>query len=279
MVEGYIYKYTAPDGAVYIGQTTNLVLRRAKWRSKSGYTRGLVGEYRRIFPPDAWNFDIIDSVVCSTSENLNKTLNERECYWIGYYTAVAKLTDVVLLDIAKGGGNRKVSSSVGTLEVLVNKIAASKSKEDAFGEVDVFDENGLLIKSGSLRELKTKGKSMKEIMRSCDSHEWLGYRTYRRHGECVAVDPCPYRVVKRNGAYYKPKKKLLYIYNALTEELVATAKTYNEVAKHVGPDTEKISAVVKGARPQYNGYVVRSGDTPPSHEDYCEARRVMRPKH
>lgn len=80
---GYIYKITAPNGAVYIGQTISLKDRKYAYRSnkfiKQTYLWNSCQKYN-------WNpmdtFEIIDECLCGKDKIY---LNEKEIYWISYY--------------------------------------------------------------------------------------------------------------------------------------------------------------------------------------------------
>ena len=80
---GYIYKITAPNGAVYIGQTISLKDRKYAYRSnkfiKQTYLWNNCQKYN-------WNpidtFEIIEECVCGENKC---NINEREIFWISYY--------------------------------------------------------------------------------------------------------------------------------------------------------------------------------------------------
>lgn len=80
---GYIYKITAPNGAVYIGQTINVRKR------KSDYNCGSFKKQKQLWnncQKYNWNpsdtFEVIDECLCGEDKVF---LNEREIYWISFY--------------------------------------------------------------------------------------------------------------------------------------------------------------------------------------------------
>lgn len=80
---GYIYKITAPDGKVYIGQTINLYHRKSVYKNnffKKQYKLSRSCKKYNWNPIDT--FEIIEECLCVEDKSL---LNEREIYWITFY--------------------------------------------------------------------------------------------------------------------------------------------------------------------------------------------------
>lgn len=77
---GYIYKLTAPNGKVYIGQTINKKGRKRYYNS--GNFKQQVKLYNSVEKYD-WNpaetFEIIEECLCGPNK---ENLNEREQYWV-----------------------------------------------------------------------------------------------------------------------------------------------------------------------------------------------------
>jgi hypothetical protein len=80
---GYIYKITAPNGAVYIGQTVNIYKRKHAYK-KLGYKKQT--KLWNSCQKYNWNpieyFEIIEECICGEDKC---NINEREIYWISYY--------------------------------------------------------------------------------------------------------------------------------------------------------------------------------------------------
>lgn len=82
-VKGYIYKVTAPNNKIYIGQTINWYKRKKdykNWRFKKQI------KLWRSCQVHNWNpintFEIIEECLCGENKFY---LNEREIYWINFY--------------------------------------------------------------------------------------------------------------------------------------------------------------------------------------------------
>lgn len=87
MVKGYIYKYTFPDGKVYIGQTRRPpeVRHREHFDYKIGKTNTKFWKaYKTIGKPD---FEIIDVIESKRVQDLVPMLNEAETQYIQQYNA------------------------------------------------------------------------------------------------------------------------------------------------------------------------------------------------
>ena len=82
-VIGYIYKITAPNGAVYVGQTINLRKRKSDYRCLRFKKQTQLWNNCQKYN---WNpsetFEVIDECLCGEDKVF---LNEREIYWISFY--------------------------------------------------------------------------------------------------------------------------------------------------------------------------------------------------
>lgn len=80
---GYIYKTTAPNGAVYIGQTLCVKKRKYQYK-KLAFTKQT--QLWNSCQKYNWNpsdtFEVIDECLCGENKIF---LNEREIYWINYF--------------------------------------------------------------------------------------------------------------------------------------------------------------------------------------------------
>ena len=80
---GYIYKITAPNGAVYVGQTINLRKRKSDYRCLRFKKQTQLWNNCQKYN---WNpsetFEVIDECLCGEDKIF---LNEREIYWISFY--------------------------------------------------------------------------------------------------------------------------------------------------------------------------------------------------
>lgn len=80
---GYIYKITAPNGAVYIGQTLCVKKRKYQYK-KLAFTKQtqLWNNCQKYNWNPSDTFEVIDECLCGENKIF---LNEREIYWISYY--------------------------------------------------------------------------------------------------------------------------------------------------------------------------------------------------
>jgi group I intron endonuclease len=82
-ITGYIYKITAPNGAVYIGQTINLKSRKHDYKACEFKRQSKLWNSCQKYN---WNpadtFEVIDECLCGEDKIY---LNDREIYWIIYH--------------------------------------------------------------------------------------------------------------------------------------------------------------------------------------------------
>ena len=80
---GYIYKITAPSGAVYIGQTLCVKKRKYQYK-KLAFTKQtqLWNNCQKYNWNPSDTFEVIDECLCGENKVF---LNEREVYWISHY--------------------------------------------------------------------------------------------------------------------------------------------------------------------------------------------------
>ena len=87
-MKGYIYKYTFPNGKVYIGQTRGEITKRHKqhmYASKYKLERTLCDEAIREYGEPL--LEVIETVELNSEDetNFNEILNECENKWISFY--------------------------------------------------------------------------------------------------------------------------------------------------------------------------------------------------
>ena len=88
-MRGVVYKYTSPSGKVYIGQTCRERKRRNEFLRKEGwYTRGsFIEEARKKYGPENFKYEVLFSVEGDIKEEIVKTLNRWEEYYISEYNS------------------------------------------------------------------------------------------------------------------------------------------------------------------------------------------------
>ena len=102
-MKGVIYKYTFPDGKVYIGQTRNLEKRKREHIDpKTGpVNTGFWAAYQRF---GTYEYEVIREIECDNEDELIHLLNRWESGYIYQYKA----------DNPKYGYNRTSYAMVGT---------------------------------------------------------------------------------------------------------------------------------------------------------------------
>jgi group I intron endonuclease len=81
--KGFIYKITAPFGAVYIGQTINVYKRKYAYK-RLGFKKQtkLWNSYQKYNWEPFQEFEVIEECICGEDKC---NINDREIYWISYY--------------------------------------------------------------------------------------------------------------------------------------------------------------------------------------------------
>lgn len=84
---GIIYKYTCPEGKIYIGQTYNEPLRRSKFLSKSKYTSGSskIDYARKLYGVENFKYEVLEQKEFNNLFELSKWLNDWERYYIDLF--------------------------------------------------------------------------------------------------------------------------------------------------------------------------------------------------
>lgn len=98
-----IYKYTAPNGKCYIGQTKRTLRQRGGTRGQGYIKSEKFANAIEKYTWDAFTCEILEE--CTTLEQAN----EREKYWIEYYDSVKHGYNIC------GGGNQHNNLSNGTV--------------------------------------------------------------------------------------------------------------------------------------------------------------------
>ena len=120
MVKGFIYKYTFPNGKVYIGQTRVSVEERHKqhmWASKPDNDRRSVCE-RAIAKYGEPILETIEEIEVDDANitDLCEKLDDAEMKWISYYNS----TDTTKGYNIKGGGVHKTPDKFILEETIQN---------------------------------------------------------------------------------------------------------------------------------------------------------------
>ena len=91
MYTGIIYKYTSPDGKIYIGQTRNEKVRRRCWNNLSTPYAGVrLEKARQQFGPDNFTYEVLFKVESENEYDIIDTLNKKEIEYISLYDSCNK---------------------------------------------------------------------------------------------------------------------------------------------------------------------------------------------
>lgn len=88
MVTGVIYKYTSPDGTVYIGQTTNECARRSQFFLRASYGGTKIDQARAKFGPENFTYERLHKNTYADMESAKLDLDKLETYYIQKYDSV-----------------------------------------------------------------------------------------------------------------------------------------------------------------------------------------------
>lgn len=88
MVTGVIYKYTSPDGNIYIGQTTNECHRRGSFFLSKHYGGVKFDEARRRFGPENFTYERLHIGEYADMESAKLDLDKWETHYIQLYNSV-----------------------------------------------------------------------------------------------------------------------------------------------------------------------------------------------
>ena len=102
-MEWKIYKHTAPNGKVYLGQTKQTI--EARWENGNGYSSygQIESVFYRAIKKYGWeNFthEILEENILSQDD-----ANQKEIYWIEYYRSYVGFSDCNGYNMTKGGTN------------------------------------------------------------------------------------------------------------------------------------------------------------------------------
>lgn len=162
-IYGYIYKYTFPNGKVYIGQTRTTVQQRhythmydAKRKDRGGLVDIALAKYGEIYP------ETIETIEVEEYEatKLTELLNEAEVKWIKHYDSTNR----------QKGYNVQNGGNIETPETMI--------LQEKWYEIFEKDKWGEML--GYLQEnLENIGKKIyitKEKLNKDERYVWYGYK-------------------------------------------------------------------------------------------------------
>ena len=220
---GYIYKITAPDGKIYIGQTINLNDRKSRyktlrfknqiklWRSSQAHTWNVL---------DA--FEIIEECLCGENKIY---LNGREIYWITFYDSFKNGLNCT----AGGNGNlgrspseetrKKISEAgKGKIPWMQGKRHSEETKKK-ISEANTGNESWM---KGKTHSEETKEKQRTASSGKKQSQETINKRiksnTGRKNTDEVKIKMSESAKKGRNSHNYNSTPILQYKKNILIKE-------------------------------------------------------------
>lgn len=163
MKQGYIYKYTFPNGKVYIGQTKNLEGRHyghmydAKNRKTKCVVDYAIAKYGEPIQ------EVIETITVDDTElsTFQEKLNEAEKHWIKYYDATNKLKGYNI----KEGGERDTQE-----EYFLQEAWYKKFRDEQWGESVAYFKY-MLFECIRLKICETHESLNKE-----EKYIWYGYK-------------------------------------------------------------------------------------------------------
>lgn len=105
MVTGVVYKYTDPDGIIYVGQTTNECARRGQFFLSKQYSGYKFDKARHEIGPENFTYERLVRNTYADEESAKADLDKLERYYID------------LFDSINNGYNSKKGNGVGTMYI------------------------------------------------------------------------------------------------------------------------------------------------------------------
>lgn len=122
MIEGIIYKYTSPNGKVYIGQTTNEQRRKSTFlREHESYGGHRIDNARKKYGANNFTYEILHKKMYDDKSIMIKDLNEKERYYIGLYNSYNDGYNMTTGGEGVRGLERSEDSKKGYKEYIKNK--------------------------------------------------------------------------------------------------------------------------------------------------------------
>lgn len=123
-MQGVIYRYTSPDGKIYVGQTLYLQRKRINKHKYEAFTKHCDTPFGRAIRKYGWEairatYTVIETVEAEDRKTLKANLTERENYWIETLDTFAPKGYNVKLT------NQHTLSEYRNKEAMYEKVSAS----------------------------------------------------------------------------------------------------------------------------------------------------------
>ena len=169
-VKGYIYKVTAPNDKIYIGQTIRLKNRKYSYKNNDFKTQTKLWnscQKHNWNPID--NFEIIEECLCGENKSF---LNEREIYWIAFYDSFNKGLNCNL----GGGSNFGYKVSDETKLKMSKAARGRKFSEDHKQKLSNAKKGKITWNTGKVASIESK-KKMSDARNKLFAE---GYQSYNK---------------------------------------------------------------------------------------------------
>lgn len=234
---GYIYKLTAPNGKIYIGQTIN------KKQRKYHYNSGSYKEQVKLWYSTQkynWNpantFEIIEECLCGENKCF---LNEREKYWIKYYDSYNNG-----LNCNEGGhGNLGYKPTLETRKKM-SVSALKTSKERSIRTKTLFTGIKQSEESNKKRSERLKGIKRSDVFKNKMSKI--------RKENPMSVDSINKMKQTKTGVKSKKRKRVKQLDD--NGNLIKIWEYAGEAEKNLNICRGKISAVCLGKKNKVGGF-------------------------
>lgn len=172
MITGVIYKYTSPDGKVYIGQTTNERARRGQFFLNTSYGGTKIDQARQEIGPENFVYEVLVKNTYADIESAKFDLDKWEAYFINEYNSVENGYNSKIgngASIPKKINERNYSNSSSPKIKYQNHYTGSKSKWKPVLQYDL-DENLIAEYNNMGDASRATGIDISMISRCCAGH-------------------------------------------------------------------------------------------------------------
>lgn len=244
MKKGYIYKIISPSDKIYIGQTTNLKLRKRKYKNNGNKSQTMIYNSIKKYGYENHKFEILETFY---SDNfLNEILNASEIYWIGFYDSYRNG-----MNLTRGGGGCKgVKFSEETKQKLSKKSKGRKHSEEAKCKISKANKGKVAKNKGS--KLSNKQKqfiSQKNTGRKFTKESILKRQETREQN--AKIRGFYYNPIKGNGKRGENKKKFIRQYK--NDIIVGEYDSMTNAANSLNSSPRAFSIGLK-RNPLYKGF-------------------------
>lgn len=254
---GYIYKYTFPNGKIYIGQTArNIKARFAEHcysaRKKDGYyLHNAIAKYGK----DNIKIEIVETITDLNTLSLREQLNEKEIFYINYFNSlIPNGYNTVQGGNSNLGFKHREESKLAISKANTGHIVTQKTRELISQRL-----KGHIVSEETKRNIsKAKKESTyvpSEETRKLLSSKRKGVKFTKEHKEKISK-ALKGRVFTKE-TIEKIKEKLTHSILQFNKEniLISEYKNINEASKASNTTVSNIYKCLCGKNKTANGYI------------------------